>query len=104
MQAPPARRWIALALVSLLGLATTTNYTNHAPLLPLLMPELGFGPTLAGLLSSAFFLSSALLVVPLGALVDRVGPKPVAAGGVGGTGLVPGGFALARGFGGPLRR
>jgi hypothetical protein len=42
----------ALLLVSLLGLAATTNYTNHAPLLPLLMPELGFGPTLAGLLSS----------------------------------------------------
>jgi len=64
----------ALVLVSLLGLAATTNYTNQAPLLPLLMPELGFGPTLAGLLSSAFFLSAAVLVVPVGAVVDRIAP------------------------------
>ncbi len=97
--ADPRRRGWALALVSLLGLALTSNYTNHAPLLPLLMPELGFGPTLAGLLSSAFFLSAALLVVPIGALVDRVGPRRVAALGIGSTVLATLGMALARGYG-----
>ncbi len=96
--AGPRRLW-ALALVSLLGLAATSNYTNHAPLLPLLMPELGFGPTLAGLLSSAFFLSAALLVVPIGALVDRVGPRPVAALGLGSSVVATIGMALARGYG-----
>jgi nitrate/nitrite transporter NarK len=92
------RLW-ALLLVSLVGLAATTNYTNHAPLLPLLMQDLAFGPTPAGLLSSAFFLSGAAFVVPLGALVDRVGPRPVALLGLFGTALCTLGMAGARGYG-----
>lgn len=67
-----------LALVSLLGLAVASAYTNHAPLLPLLMGDLGFGPGPAGLLSTAFFITAALFIVPVGVLIDRLGPKPVA--------------------------
>ena len=99
MREPGAGRSLwALALVALVGLAATTNYTNHAPLLPLLMQELAFGPAPAGLLSSAFFVSAAALVVPLGALVDRVGPRPVATLGLLATVACTLGMAAARGY------
>src|SRR3712207_943675 len=89
----------ALALVSLLGLAAASAYTNHAPLLPLLMQELDFGPASAGLLSSAFFISASLLIVPIGALVDRLGPKPVGAVALAVTALGTLAMAVARGYG-----
>jgi len=72
-----------LAAACLMGWAATTNYTNHAAVLPLLMAELGFGPVQAGLLSTAFFVTLAVACVPAGLLIDRVGPT-----GVGTAGLV----------------
>ena len=72
-----------LAAACLLGWAATTNYTNHAAVLPLLMRDLGFGPTRAGLLSTGFFIALAVACVPAGILSDRLGPT-----GVGTAGLV----------------
>src|SRR5438094_664544 len=72
-----------LAAACLMGWAATTNYTNHAAVLPLLMGELGFGPVQAGLLSAAFFVTLAVGCVPAGLLIDRLGPS-----GVGTAGLV----------------
>src|SRR5258705_13132497 len=66
-----------------MGWAATTNYTNHAAVLPLLMAELGFGPVQAGLLSTAFFVTLAVGCVPAGLLIDRLGPT-----GVGTAGLI----------------
>lgn len=74
---------IRLAAACLMGWAATTNYTNHAAVMPLLMEELGFGPVPAGLLSTAFFVTLAVACVPAGMLSDRLGPT-----GVGTTGLV----------------
>ncbi|MGH7316015.1 MAG: MFS transporter [Candidatus Rokuibacteriota bacterium] len=73
---------LRLAAACLLGWATTTNYTNHAAVIPLLMQELGFGPTQAGLLSTALFLTLAIGCVPAGLLSDRLGPTPVGTAGL----------------------
>jgi len=74
---------IRLAAACLMGWAATTNYTNHAAVIPILMAELGFGPVQAGLLSTAFFVTLAIACVPAGMLSDRLGPT-----GVGTAGLV----------------
>jgi nitrate/nitrite transporter NarK len=74
---------IRLAAACLMGWAATTNYTNHAAVIPLLMAELHFGPVQAGLLSTAFFVTLAVACVPAGMLCDRLGPT-----GVGTAGLV----------------
>jgi MFS family permease len=69
---------LALLAVCVLGVAHASIYTNHAPLIPILGAELGFGAAEAGLLSSAFFASSAAIMLPAGLLGDRIGPKRVA--------------------------
>ena len=71
-----------LAAACLLGWAATTNYTNHAAVIPLLMAELGFGPVQAGLLSTAFFVTLAVACVPAGMLSDRFGPTGVGTAGL----------------------
>ena len=57
-----------------MGWAATTNYTNHAAVLPVLMAELGFGPVEAGFLSTAFFVTLGVACVPAGLWCDRRGP------------------------------
>lgn len=71
-----------LAAACLMGWAATTNYTNHAAVIPLLMAELGFGPVQAGLLSTAFFVILAVACVPAGMLCDRAGPTGVGTAGL----------------------
>ena len=80
-EAPPAvrvtnsRRW---AVVGLLFTASLINYFDRATIsfaLPLISTELHLGPEAKGVLLSAFFWSYALLQVPAGWLVDRVGVK-----------------------------
>jgi len=97
-QAGWARSIGPLALVSLLGLATASAYTNHAPLLPLLMQDLGFGPAPAGLLSTAFFLTASVFIVPVGVLIDRLGPKPVGSAALATTTLGTLAMAAARDY------
>lgn len=52
-------------------------FINHAPLLPLIMPELDLTPAQAGLLSTATFGAGGLVALPLGTLTDRMGPRRV---------------------------
>jgi nitrate/nitrite transporter NarK len=73
---------IRLAAACLMGWAATTNYTNHAAVLPLLMAELTFGPVQAGLLSTVFFVTLAVACVPAGMLSDRLGPTRVGTAGL----------------------
>ena len=74
---------LRLAAACVLGWAATTNYTNHAAIIPLLMTELGFGPVEAGVLSMVFFVTLGVCCVPAGLLCDRHGPT-----GVGTVGIV----------------
>jgi MFS transporter, NNP family, nitrate/nitrite transporter len=73
---------IRLAAACLLGWAATTNYTNHAAIIPLLMAELAFGPVQAGVLSMVFFVTLGVACVPAGMLSDRLGPTRVGTAGI----------------------
>ena len=68
---------LALALACTAGFAFSANYTNHAPLVPMLQAQFAFSKTLAGLLTSGIFLTHALMQVPGGHLADRFGGKRV---------------------------
>lgn len=68
---------LALALACASGFAFSANYTNHAPLVPMLQAQFTFSKTLAGLLTSGIFLTHALMQVPGGHLADRFGGRRV---------------------------
>jgi len=71
---------IGLFLVYLVGLAYSCNYTNHAPLIPLLISQFGFTKAMAGLLATAMFLTHALVQIPGGHLADKLGGRNVIIG------------------------
>jgi nitrate/nitrite transporter NarK len=61
------------------GFAFSANYTNHAPLVPVLRAEFGFDQARAGLLTTAIFFTHAIMQVPGGRLGDRFGAGRVVA-------------------------
>ncbi|MEP6717347.1 MAG: MFS transporter [Terriglobia bacterium] len=67
------RRGLAAACAA--GFAFSANYTNHAPMAPLLRAEFGFDNASAGLLTTAIFLTHGLLQLPGGRLADITGPS-----------------------------
>jgi len=66
--------FIALLIVMILALAA---YFMLVALVPLTVVHLGVEAHLLGALASLAFLSPLLLAIPVGRVVDRVGPKPV---------------------------
>ena len=68
---------LALVCVCAVGFAFSANYTNHAPLAGALMAQFSFNQTLAGLLTTGIFFTHALMQVPGGQLVDRLGAARV---------------------------
>ena len=70
----------ALFCACLAGFAFSANYTNHAPLKEWLMnsfdsPEFPFTKSMFGFLTTAIFLTHALMQIPGGHLADKFGPK-----------------------------
>jgi nitrate/nitrite transporter NarK len=61
------------------GFAFSANYTNHAPVVPVLRGDFGFDQASAGLLTTGIFLTHALMQLPGGRLADRFGPARVMA-------------------------
>jgi nitrate/nitrite transporter NarK len=70
---------LELACACAAAFAFSCNYTNHAPLAPLLMKQFGFTHALAGLLTTGIFLTHAAMQIPGGHLADRFGGRPVLA-------------------------
>jgi NNP family nitrate/nitrite transporter-like MFS transporter len=68
---------IGLLLVYLVGFAYSCNYTNQAPLIPLLIKQFGFTKAMAGLLATAMFLTHAAMQIPGGHLADKFGGRKV---------------------------
>src|SRR5262245_18762894 len=60
--------------------ALAMTFTNHAPLIPLIVRDLRITPAQAGFLSTAMFLVGGLASIAIGGLSDRLGPKPVLTG------------------------
>lgn len=87
-----------LASVCLFGWAVATTYTNHAPLIPVFMEQLGLTPTEAGLLSLMFFVSMAAVSLPAGLLSDRLGAKQIATIGLTVAGVSNIGLGYAQDF------
>jgi nitrate/nitrite transporter NarK len=73
-----AQRWKALGFVTALGFVFSANYTNHGPLVPTLVKDLSITLAMAGGLTTAIFLTHAIMQIPGGALADRLGAKGVA--------------------------
>jgi MFS family permease len=72
-----SERRAAIICGCLVGFAYSANYTNHAPLGPVLMREFRFNQTLAGFLTTGIFATHAAMQIPGGHLVDRLGAKRV---------------------------
>jgi MFS family permease len=54
--------------------------TAGAVTAPILRQKMGLGPSLLGIVTGAFFLAIALMQLPVGALLDRYGPRRVMSG------------------------
>jgi MFS family permease len=67
----------ALLTACAVGFAFSANYTNHAPMLSVLRGNFGLSQGRSGLLTTAIFLTYALMQVPGGRLADRFGPLRV---------------------------
>ena len=59
------------------GAAQAVTFLNHAPLLPLIMADLGVTPAGAGLLSTVMFAVGALVAPFTGRVLDRFGATHV---------------------------
>jgi CP family cyanate transporter-like MFS transporter len=68
-----------LLVPCLAATAQSFAFTNHAPLVPLMIADSGLSPTEAGLLTTAVFVANGALSVSVGGLTDRIGPKRVQA-------------------------
>ena len=68
---------LAMLCGCIVAFAYSANYTNHAPLAVPLMREFGFNQALAGFLTTGIFATHALMQIPGGHLVDRLGAKRV---------------------------
>ncbi len=79
MTAPMTERRTDLACACAAGFAFSCNYTNHAPLAPLLMKQFAFSQAMAGLLTTGIFLTHAAMQIPGGHLADRFGGHRVLA-------------------------
>jgi len=64
----------ALVTACGVGFAFSANYTNHAPMLAVLRQRFALDQAAVGLLTTAIFLTHALMQVPGGRLADRFGP------------------------------
>ena len=89
----------SLLLPCIVTSAQTLILINHAPLLPLIMRDLGITPAQAGLLSTATFLGGGLLAIPVGQLTDWLGARWMTAGSLAILLLSTLGMAVAPGYG-----
>ena len=71
---------LCIFAVCLTSVVTAVHYTNYGPLIPVMRTDLHISSGQAGLLSTFLFLGLAVMYIPAGILIDRVGPRPVLIG------------------------
>lgn len=74
-------------ILCLIGFATFFCSYLRIPVLPLFAATLGAGPAQVGLINGAFMLATGVLSLPAGLLVDRIGRRIPAVGGILATSL-----------------
>ena len=74
---PPAAITVALLLTVLCAIYVVSQFLRNSVgvIAPDIARELDLAPQALGVLSSAFFLAFAAAQIPLGATIDRYGPK-----------------------------
>ncbi|MPY80469.1 MAG: MFS transporter [Actinophytocola sp.] len=95
---PTKVRWKIFLLLLLL---VTINYVDRGSIsvaLPLIKDEFGLSPEATGLVLSAFFWTYALMQIPGGWLIDKLGPRKVVTGSCIGWGIATGLTAGATGI------
>ena len=70
-------RWRIFGVIALLTVINLADRTTLSVGMPTIARELGLSPTMQGLILSSFFWTYALLQVPGGYLIDRMGPSRV---------------------------
>jgi len=74
-------------LVTLCGVAVGYSFSDYAPLIPLLVPDLGIDEVRAGLLSTALFVVFLAATLVTTGLAERLGPKLIVGAGLACTAL-----------------
>ncbi len=74
-------RWRIFAIVFVVVIVNLIDRTALSIAMPTIGREFALSPAMQGVLLSAFFWSYALLQVPGGWLIDRIGPRAMVAGG-----------------------
>ena len=74
-QKPTGKRWFMLSLIFVLTAINYLDRTNMAVAAPSMSAELGFSAATMGMLLSAFAWAYALMQVPGGYFLERVGPR-----------------------------
>jgi nitrate/nitrite transporter NarK len=80
------------------GFSFSANYTNHAPMLTALREQFALDQTRIGLLTTAIFLTHALMQVPGGRLADRFGAIRVLVFALGWVALANGALGLSTSY------
>jgi MFS family permease len=82
-----ARRATGVLLVTLAGVAVGYAFSDYAPLIPLIAPDLGIDEVRAGLLSTAFFIVFLVGTLATTGMAERFGPKLIVGAGLACTAL-----------------
>ena len=99
---PSRRRWLLWTILALAFLLVNVYRLSTAVISGELMTALGTTGAQLGTLHASFFLVYALMQIPTGILVDRVGPRLTAAGGAAVMNVGAIWFALANTYAGAL--
>lgn len=78
--APSTVRWRVFGLMCVLTVINLADRTSLSVGMPTIARELDLSPAIQGLILSSFFWSYALLQVPGGWLIDRIGPSRIVTG------------------------
>jgi MFS family permease len=76
---PPLRLFLIFSILSALYILSMFYRVSNAVIAPDLVRELGLNAETLGILGGAFFYSFALLQVPMGPMLDRIGPRRIVA-------------------------
>jgi len=72
---PPLRRWVVFCLCAVLFICSQFYRVSNAIIAPQLQRDLGLSPESLGLLTALFFYTFALVQLPLGPCLDRIGAR-----------------------------
>lgn len=95
-----AVRWVIVGMAALAACIAATDRAILGIAMPTISDDLRLDPAQTGILLSVFAISTAVLQIPAGVLVDRIGPRAALAGSAALWSIATAMTGIARGFGG----